>query len=262
MQPVARRHFLYAAGGFACCGAARQLLATPPSWRYERTFGGLQVLADFVPPDVACFDQLSRLRDDLRQALELRLPDTLVRILLFQDRARMRSYVRRTLPTAPDRRALFVHQSHSSTIYVSEGPSRQEDLRHEFVHALLHHSIPSIPLWLDEGLAEYFEVVPSVRTTRKDYLQAIQAQLANGNTIPLSHLEQLRQVDQMQLFHYRQAWAWVHFLLHGCPPARDELVRYLGDLGSGVPAGQLERRLTQRVGRLQRRFREHFSVQT
>jgi len=258
MHSLARRCFLYALGGSACCGAVRQLLAAPPPWQYEGTFGSLQVLADFVPRDVGCFDQLSRLRHDLRRALELQLPDTPVRILLFQDRARMRSYVRRKLPSAPDRRALFVHHSRSSTIYVSEGPSRQEDLRHELVHALLHNSIPSIPLWLDEGLAEYFEVAPADRARRQDYLQAIRAQLATGKPFPLAHLEQLQQVDQMQLFHYRQAWAWVHFLLHGCPPARDELVRFLGDLGRGIPAGQLERRVSQRVGRLEHRFREHF----
>jgi hypothetical protein len=171
----------------------------------------------------------------------------------------MRAYVRHKLPSAPDRRALFVHQSQRSTIYASSGPSLKEDLRHEFIHALLHSTVRALPLWLDEGLAEYFEVTPSRRASRQDYLEAVQQQLAKGESMSLSSLEQIRQVNQMQLSHYRQAWAWVHFLLHGCPPAHDELVRFLGDLGSGIPAGQLGRRLNQRVGRLQRRFRDHFS---
>ncbi|GIT30210.1 MAG: hypothetical protein Ct9H300mP1_22560 [Planctomycetaceae bacterium] len=34
-----------------------------------------------------------------------------------------------------------------------------EDLRHEFTHGVLHSSLKRVPLWLDEGLAEYFEVV-------------------------------------------------------------------------------------------------------
>ncbi len=259
MRPVDRRSFLCAIGGIFCCRPLLHLAATPRRWQYQAVFGGLQVMADFVPQELEYFQQLGQLREDLRRALELRLPDTPVRVILFHDRAAMRAYVRRTLPSAPDRRALFVHQSQRSTIYASRGPSLEEDLRHEFIHALLHGSFRALPLWLDEGLAEYFEVPPSRRASRKDYLAAVQQQLTQGEPIPLSSLEQIRQVDQMQLPHYRQAWAWVHFLLHGCPAAHDELVRFLGDVGSGIPAGQLGRRLNQRVSRLQRRFRDHFS---
>jgi hypothetical protein len=259
MRPEDRRSFLCTIGGIFCCRPLSHLAAAPPRWQYQEGFGGLQVMADFVPQQLECFQQLGQLREDLRRALELRLPDTPVRVLLFHDRAAMRAYVRRKLPSAPDRRALFVHQSQRSTIYASRGPSLEEDLRHEFIHALLHGTFRTLPLWLDEGLAEYFEVPPSRRASRKDYLEAVQQQLARGEPIPLSSLEQIRQVDQMQLPHYRQAWAWVHFLLHGCPAAHDELVCFLGDLGSGIPAGQLGRRLNQRVGRLQRRFRDHFS---
>ena len=259
MRSEDRRRFLWAIGGYVCFRHAGGLTAAPPRWQYQGVFGGLQVLADFVPRQVDFFEQLVQLREDLRRALELRLASTPLRILLFQDRATMRSYLRRTLPSAPDRRALFVHQSQASTIYASKGPSLEEDLRHEFTHALLHSTIRAVPLWLDEGLAEYFEVTPARRTRRQDYLGMVRQQLARGEPVSLASLEQIRQVDQMQRPHYRQAWAWVHFLLHGCPAGHDELVRFLGDLASGIPTGQLGRRLEQRVTGLDRRFREHFS---
>ena len=38
------------------------------------------------------------------------------------------------------------------------GDRLEEDLRHEATHALLHVAVGDLPLWLDEGLAEYFEV--------------------------------------------------------------------------------------------------------
>ena len=259
MQREQRRQFLLAVGCFFTCRSASAEAELKLVWRYQGVFGGLQVLADFVPGDLSRFENLARLRHDLRRALELRLPDIPVRLMLFHDRATMRAYLRRNLPMAPDRRALFVHNSQSSTILACEGPLLDEDLRHEFVHALLHNAIPAIPLWLDEGLAEYFEVKPAIRGRRQDYLGAIRAELSTGQPMSLSTLEQIQQAEQLQQSDYRHAWAWVHFMLHGCPPARDELVRFLADLGSGIPAGRLTRRLTQRVNRLERRFRDHFS---
>ena len=45
------------------------------------------------------------------------------------------------------------------------------DVRHEGTHGLLHAALPMVPLWLDEGLAEYFEVPgrqPSLRQSASE----------------------------------------------------------------------------------------------
>jgi hypothetical protein len=57
---------------------------------------------------------------------------------------------------------------------------------------------------------------------------------------------------------YRQAWAWVHFMLHGPADAHEELVRYLADIQSLTPPGELSRRLRTRLPDLERRFAQHF----
>jgi hypothetical protein len=57
---------------------------------------------------------------------------------------------------------------------------------------------------------------------------------------------------------YRHAWAWTHFLLHGPPEAREELVRYLADIQALTPPGQLSRRLRHRIPDLERAFADHF----
>jgi hypothetical protein len=70
-------------------------------------------------------------------------------------------------------------------------------------------------------------------------------------------LEQVREVSQMTRTRYRQAWAWVHFLLHGPPEAREELQRFLADLQALTPPGLLSRRLHHRLPDLDARFADH-----
>jgi hypothetical protein len=57
---------------------------------------------------------------------------------------------------------------------------------------------------------------------------------------------------------YRNAWAWVHFMLHGSADAQDELVRFLGDIQAQTPPGVLSRRLGERLPGLEHRFAQHF----
>ncbi len=61
-------------------------------------------------------------------------------------------------PEFPDRRAFFVEGDTQLDIYAYWGDRVAEDLRHEVTHGYLHTMVPHLPLWVDEGLAEYFEV--------------------------------------------------------------------------------------------------------
>ena len=51
-------------------------------------------------------------------------------------------------------------------------PEFGNDLRHECTHALLHAVLPAVPLWLDEGLAKYFEVQRASRAYGHPYLSS------------------------------------------------------------------------------------------
>jgi hypothetical protein len=52
-------------------------------------------------------------------------------------------------------------------VFAYRGEDFETDLRHECTHALLNAALPVVPLWLDEGLAEYFEVLPQSAIARK-----------------------------------------------------------------------------------------------
>ena len=73
-------------------------------------------------------------------------------------KAHVRSFFRDRYPDFPKRRAFFVETDTQLAVYAQWGDRVAEDLRHEVAHGYLHAIVPSIPLWLDEGLAEYFEV--------------------------------------------------------------------------------------------------------
>jgi len=108
-----------------------------------------------------------------------------------------------------------------------------------------------------EGLAEYFEVAAEERAGGNPHGKYVKFSAYLGQIPGLEELEQLRDVSQMTRTRYRHAWAWVHFLLHGPPEAREELRRFLADLQALTPPGLLSRRLRQRLPDLDARFAEH-----
>jgi len=142
--------------------------------------------------------------------------------------------------------------------FVFRGPELAVDLRHEATHGVLHASLPMVPLWLDEGLAEYFEVPPAARISANPHLKSVKWNLRLGAVPRLARLEARQDVSDMNAGDYRDAWAWVHFLLNGPPEAHDELVRFLDDIARGAAAGQLSRRLESRLGGAEVRLAEHF----
>jgi hypothetical protein len=57
---------------------------------------------------------------------------------------------------------------------------------------------------------------------------------------------------------YRHAWAWCHFMLHGPPEGRAELVEFLADIRAGTPPGKLSERLELRLPGADKRLVQHF----
>ena len=113
-------------------------------------------------------------------------------------------------------------------------------LRHELTHALLHSVLKDVPLWLDEGLAEYFELPIEAKGANRQHLLVMQQE---GFKPDLGRLEQLSQVSQMNPAEYREAWAWVHFMLRGNPESRKVLLAYIQQLKTTSSPGALQPRL-------------------
>ena len=211
------------------------VVAGTPSKNVQRV-SQFVFFTDFdLPKTHTIFREVSGLREQVYKELQLPPSETLVNVYLFETRDSYEAFMQKKYPDLPKRRAFFVAQpcaigGEDLYVYTYWGDRIQQDLRHELTHALLHCVIRNVPLWLDEGLAEYFEMPESWKGVNYQHLENLLRGPNGTAKVNLERLEQLTEVEQMTPAEYREAWAWVHLMLRTSPPARQTLIAYLQDL--------------------------------
>jgi hypothetical protein len=233
--------------------------ATGANWADERTSGPFVCHADFALGEYeALFAELAQLQLDLSRTLGVAAAREPVEVFLFHTEQTYRRYLEVRLPQVPYRRALFVKGSGPGKIYAYQSKELAVDVRHECTHGLLHSALPMVPLWLDEGLAEYFEVPEDQRAFGNPHLKWVRLDARLGRIPKLAQIEAKREVSEMSSTDYRHAWAWTHFMLHGPPEAREELIKFLADIRANNPPGKLSERLERRLPGVDKRLADHF----
>jgi hypothetical protein len=220
----------------------------------------LVVLSDFrIPGNSPLSADLKALRESVHTTLELPYGSRPVTVYLFANELTYSQYLKATFPDLPERRAYFVKKTPGDelAVYTAWGDRIQEDLRHEFTHGLLHAAMKTPPLWLDEGLAEYFEVSGAPGTTNRSDIARLTAAVDDGWKPDLKRLESLTKVDQMSRADYREAWAWVHFLLHSSPETKHILLSYLQDLRARKEPTPISERLATDMPNAPERLTSH-----
>ena len=213
-------------------------------------------------------DPLFRELEDLPERIqrELRLPagNNIVQVYLFETQDKYESYMRDRFPWLPARRAYFVsdgkrpNAAEDLQVYTWMGEHLRTDLRHELTHAILHTVLAGVPLWLDEGLAGFFEQPPANDGLNPDHLD----KLRRGAFAPdLARLEGVKLVADMEKPEYREAWAWVHFCLRGDDRARAALHDYLQQLRTNPAPGPLLPKLRAGVTDPKASLYEHLARQ-
>jgi hypothetical protein len=200
-----------------------------------------------IEADAPAVRELASLDRQVRRELALR-PDpeaAPIEVYILDDERTYLHFLKFYYPELPARRAFFLARGDRRVVYTYFGGRLEEDLRHEATHALLNGSIPDLPLWLDEGLAEYFEVGEDREGLNREHLARLPADRAGGWAPDLAHLETLTDVREMTPRDYREAWAWAHYFLSGPEPNRAALLGYLADLkaSNGAPTAGLAARL-------------------
>lgn len=185
----------------------------------------------------ALLAHLQTLQTDLTKHLGIPRSTEWVEIYLFRDHAAFRKFVAAHFPGQENRPALFVKGSGPGMIFLERGDNLAVDLRHETTHALLNAHSSRIPLWLDEGLAEYFEEAPERRAAGETHLAELRERSPSDGWPTLEQLESRVKVADFTRADYQSAWAWTHYLLHGSASLRRELRAYLADpaVGRGEP---------------------------
>ncbi|HEV7889305.1 MAG TPA: tetratricopeptide repeat protein [Pyrinomonadaceae bacterium] len=124
----------------------------------------------------------------------------------------------------------------------SRGPA--STLLHEYTHLLVNNYFRSAPLWLKEGLAEFYSTARLSKDRRRvstgSQLPTRVRQLRDAQLIPL---RTLFEVDQQSPYYseagkrglfYAQSWALAHFILNGDGGSRRAgLPRFVELLASG-----------------------------
>lgn len=216
-----------------------------------------------INPNSPLIQELSELREQVFRELRLPPSNNLVNIYLFSDRAGYENYMSHHYNGYPLRRAFFVKKKRTAgadpelMVYVYHSEKIRQDLRHEVTHALLHSTLKSVPIWLDEGLAEYYELPDAAHGNNVNHLFELAHQQAGAN---LPELESLSTVDQMGRLQYQQSWAWVHWMLRGNEKAKNILLSYLREFQDEDFNGQLWPRLKTHVPDALTHFRQHMTL--
>lgn len=244
------------AASLLVAGAASPL---PAQFVDQRVIGPFVCRAEYPLTEIGgLVADLACLQSDIQRCLGVPPTSEFIELLFFSRESTYRSFLEQNYPEIPYRRALYVKDRGPGRVMTFRSRELDVDVRHECTHALLHGALPMVPLWLDEGLAEYFEVSPQRRAWNDRHLQAVRWNARLGMHPKLDNLEKLGDLSEMRQSEYRSAWAWVHFMLHSSPEARDELVRYLADIRAFNPPGLLSQRLQARLGDMDAEYFSHF----
>jgi tetratricopeptide (TPR) repeat protein len=115
-------------------------------------------------------------------------------------------------------------------------------VRHEYVHFLLHNNYARLPLWLDEGLAEFYGTLQMVDGEAR-LGQPIREHIEGLREIAPIPLRQLFAVDRSskdyhegvrQGVFYAESWALTHYLMVGNPARRPQLTQMVKLIQAGA----------------------------
>lgn len=233
--------------------------AATSQWAEERELEPYVIRSEFPLGDVQELVQdLGDLQVDLESMLRLECEPRPIQIHLFSSKRSYDQYLRIRVPEGVNRQALYVPGTDAGRVYAYRQRELDIDVRHETTHALLHNALPYVPIWIDEGLAEYFEVPAASRVKghrhRKELRDAIRYQRWKPN---IEGLEAKRKLMDMDASDYRDAWGLVHFMLHGPAEAREALFVYFDEIQSGAAPTPLSQQLQKRIPNLKQAIIDH-----
>lgn len=230
-------------------------------WAVYQKTESIELFAEFsvdVPRIVA---QLDSVRSEFQQLFGLSVDQGNVQLILFKSPGSYRAYLQHKIPEARHRRAIFYRNGDVYQVYAYRHADLIEDIRHEYAHALLHHALPYVPLWIDEGIAEFIEDQPADRENSAR-LSGMKWRCRSGWQPNLNQLEKIPSASSMTSAHYRDSWAWIHYLVNESDTTRGLLRDYLQAISAGEAPGaftewapQRDTLVVKRVGSYFRRFR-------
>jgi tetratricopeptide (TPR) repeat protein len=197
---------------------------------------------------------LERLRGALQQltpGLALNSPSPTY-IFVFKNADAFRPYQRRTYAGKPlDSSGYFLGRTFANYVAIDADQHGNERaiIYHEYLHYVLRNNYASLPLWLHEGLAEYYSTFEVGKDAARIGLPVADhvLWLRKNPLIPLSsvfttneHSEDYNEASRRGGF-YAESWALVHYLISGSPERRLQATESLRLAQAGTPPDQIFR---------------------
>ncbi len=114
---------------------------------------------------------------------------------------------------------------------------------HEYVHFVINHTMPSVPAWFNEGVAQYYGTFSSKAGSVEVGRVSSQSmmELQRGWALPVEDLMGVdyqspiyRGAGSIRRTFYAESWALVHYFFHGSPQRLAQLQNYLQLLNNGT----------------------------
>lgn len=196
------------------------------------------------------------------------------RVFIFSSSRDAAPYIRLLLGSdRTSANGIFVTHAHGGSMLIDASRERRTSRTayHELVHEMIANSGWSPPLWLNEGIAEFFG---TIETSRKEIrfgqplLEHVRI-LRRRRPISLQKLFETTQVSAQYLapghssLFYAQSWAFTHYLMQRRSTKGNEIYTLLEKANAGVPMvaaleqvfgvplAQMEREFQMNVRRLQ-----------
>ena len=205
-------------------------------WVVEHKDENVEIFSEFQIDVASVLNQYDEVSEELEERLGVKSNGKPVQIVLFRTHQSYLNYLAPRIPQARQRKAIYYRNADVSQIYAYQSRSLNTDLRHEITHALLHQYLPFIPLWLDEGLAEYMEEPIALRG-KSSRATSVQWKARMGASPLLRSLESIPSAEKMDSDSYRDSWAWTCLLLNDSPESLELLRQYLAQIHKGEAPG-------------------------
>ena len=203
-----------------------------------------------------------------------RLQKAPTRVFVFSSSRHAVPYIRLLLHSdTTSANGIFVTHPYGGSMLIDASRERQtfRTAYHELVHEMIANSGWSPPLWLNEGIAEFFGTVETGRKAisfgqpRIEHVRI----LRRRRPLSLQTLFETTNASQQYLapghssLFYAQSWAFTHYLMQRRSTKGDEIYALLEKLDAGVPTAtaledvfgmplpQMEREFLVSVRRLQ-----------
>ncbi len=194
---------------------------------------------------------LERLRDALSQLspdLVLKSPAPTY-VYVFRTSSAFRAYQRTYNGQPLDSDGYFLARQLANYVAINGDTPGDERaiIYHEYIHYVMHNTYAVLPLWLHEGLAEYYSTFEAGKDEARIGLPvaAHVKWLRHHTAIPLAalfavdeHSPEYNESSRRGGF-YAESWALVHYLISGNPARRQQVAEYLRLAQAGTPPDQL-----------------------